>query len=80
MATQSDVTVVVRRVEGVLVRLLGAAVRRGFEPIAVSAGPGAAGTFDVHLTLESTRPVEGLVRHLAGLYDVERVEVCGHDA
>jgi acetolactate synthase II small subunit len=76
MATRAELSLVVRRVEGVLVRVLGAAVRRGFEPVAVVSAPGRApGTFDVSLTVESARPVEVLSRHLANLYDVARVEV-----
>jgi acetolactate synthase II small subunit len=79
MATRSELQLVVRRAEGVLVRLLGATVRRGFEPVEVTSRPGErAGTFDVRMTVESGRTVEGLARHLANLYDVEHVEVrCG---
>ena len=78
--TRSDLAIVVRRVESVLVRLLGATVRRGFEPVRVTSVEGREpGTFDVALTVESQRPVEVLARHLANLYDVDRVEVRGHD-
>jgi acetolactate synthase II small subunit len=76
MATRSEMALVVRRVEGVLVRVLGATVRRGFEPVAVASAPGREpGTFDVTLTVESARPVDVLSKHLANLYDVQRVEV-----
>lgn len=76
MTPQSELRLEVRRVEGVLLRVLGVVVRRGFEPTVVRSMPGRdAGTFDVTLTVESTRAVDGLVRHLANLYDVRRVEV-----
>lgn len=74
--TRTEVSLVVRRVEGVLVRVLGACVRRGFEPVGVVSGLGPqAETFDIRLTVESGRPVELLSRHLANLYDVLVVEV-----
>ena len=76
MATRSELALVVRRVEGVLVRVLGATVRRGFEPVAVVSAPGReSGTFDLTLTVEGTRSAEVLSRYLANLYDVHRVEV-----
>lgn len=78
--TRSDLALVVRRVESVLVRLLGATVRRGFEPVRVTSVEGREpGTFDVALTVEGQRPVEVLARHLENLYDVHRVEVRRHD-
>ena len=40
--TRSDLALVVRRVESVLVRLLGATVRRGFEPVRVASVEGAS--------------------------------------
>ena len=76
MMPQSELCLQVRRVEGVLLRVLGVVVRRGFEPVVVASAPGAEPeTFDLTLTVESARPVEGLARHLANLYDVRRVEV-----
>ena len=76
MATRTELALVVRRVEGVLVRVLGATVRRGFEPVRVTAAPGREdGTFEVAMTVEGTRPVDVLSRHLQNLYDVQRVEV-----
>ena len=77
-STRSDLTIVVTRVESVLVRLLGATVRRGFEPVRVTSVEGREpGTFEVSLTVESARPVTVLARHLENLYDVRRVEVRG---
>lgn len=78
MATRSEIVVVVRRAEGVLVRLLGAVVRRGFDPVIVHAEPGGApSTLDVAIVVEGPRPAAVLVRHLANLYDVVRVELRG---
>jgi acetolactate synthase regulatory subunit len=74
--TRSDVRLVVGREEGVLVRVLGLVVRRGFEPVEVASGPGAAAsTLAVRLILEGERPIENLVRQLRKLYDVRQVEV-----
>jgi acetolactate synthase II small subunit len=79
MATRIELALVVRRVEGVLVRVLGATVRRGFEPVVVHARPGRdAATFELSMTVESDRPAAVLAKHLLNLYDVQRVEV-GHD-
>jgi acetolactate synthase II small subunit len=76
MATRTELALVVRRVEGVLVRVLGATVRRGFEPVRVTAVPGREdGTFELSMTVEGTRPVDVLSRHLQNLYDVQKVEV-----
>jgi acetolactate synthase II small subunit len=76
MATRTELALVVRRVEGVLVRVLGATVRRGFEPVVVHSGPGRdADTFQLSMTVESDRPVTVLSKHLLNLYDVHRVEV-----
>lgn len=77
-STRSELAIVVTRVESVLVRLLGAIVRRGFEPVRVTSTEGdEPGTFDVVLTVEGARPVSVLARHLENLYDVRRVEVRG---
>ena len=46
MARRVRIGAVVRRVESVLVRVLGAMVRRGFEPVGVAAAAGREhGTF-----------------------------------
>lgn len=72
----TELALVVRREEGVLVRVVGLVVRRGFEPIRVLAHLNAdARTLGIGLTLESDRPVEVLARHLAKLNEVERVAV-----
>jgi acetolactate synthase II small subunit len=72
----SDLWMVVRREEGVLVRVIGLIVRRGFEPVRVEAHTNEDGNrLRIGLTLESNRPVEVLARHLAKLNEVERVDV-----
>jgi len=66
----------VSRVEGVLVRVLGLSVRRGYEPIEVTAVPSDdSGVLAVRMRVESTRPAEFLARQLSKLHDVRRVEV-----
>ncbi|AKU97843.1 hypothetical protein AKJ09_04507 [Labilithrix luteola] len=65
----------VSRVEGVLVRVLGLSVRRGYEPIEVVAVPAGDGVLAVRMRVESTRPADALARQLAKLYDVRQVEV-----
>lgn len=76
MAMRTDLALVVRRVEGVLLRVLGTVVRRGFEPVSVASQLGRQpNTFEIALTVEGDRSVETLSRHLANLYDVEHVEV-----
>lgn len=63
------------RVEGVLVRLLGLSVRRGYEPVEVVALPAGDGVIAVRMRVESTRSVAGLVQQLAKLHDVRQIEV-----
>ncbi len=73
---RTDLSLVVRRAEGVLVRLLGVTVRRGFEPVEFASYLGDnRDTLDVRMTVESHRPIQTLVSQLAKLYDVERVDV-----
>lgn len=77
MAT-SNLSLIVRREEGVLVRVLGLVVRRGFEPVRVEAHLSAGdATLRVDMTLESERSVDTLARQLRRLYDVDGVEVLG---
>ncbi|MEP7117015.1 MAG: ACT domain-containing protein [Acidobacteriota bacterium] len=78
--TRSELRLVVRRVESVLVRVLGVVVRRGFEPVRMTAVEGRVpGTFELAITVESERPPAVLVRHLANLYDVDQVAASDHE-
>ena len=74
MRYQLDLTL--RRAEGALVRVLGTAERRGFQPVRIA---GDAGTDDGHwqlrMTVEGQREPEGLQLQLARLYDCLSVEV-----
>jgi acetolactate synthase II small subunit len=65
----------VSRVEGVLVRLLGLSVRRGYEPVEVVAVPAGDGVIAVRMRVESARSVAALVRQLEKLHDVRQIEV-----
>ncbi len=66
----------VRQAEGALLRVLGTAERRGYQPVALEAGPGEiTGEFAVLLTVRSERDPGLLARQLANLHDVRHVEV-----
>ena len=66
----------VRREEGVLIRVLGVIVRRGFEPMRVRAKVSANGrTIGMLVTVEGERDVDVLARQLARLDEMEHVEV-----
>lgn len=72
------IDMVVRREEGVLVRVLGLIVRRGFEPVGVDARAQADGvTLRLVLTLEGERDIRNLVRQLAKLNETQQVEANG---
>lgn len=69
-----ELALTLRRVEGVLVRMLGTTVRRGFEPVALDVRVGdRADTLVVRMTVESARPKDLLIRQLDKLFDVESV-------
>jgi acetolactate synthase regulatory subunit len=71
-----DFKLAVSRVEGVLLRVLGLSVRRGYEPVEVSATPASEpGVMDLRLRVESTRPADALARQLLKLYEVRFVQV-----
>lgn len=68
--------VVLTRTEGVLVRVLGVAVRRGYEPVRVLATPVDGNDIvELEMTVESERSADLLARQLARLYEVRDVEV-----
>ena len=62
------------RAEGALIRVLGLAERRGYEPLTVSALPRGA-TLSLSLSVFSNRPIEQLLRQLEKLFDVQTVEL-----
>ena len=71
-----DLKLAVSRVEGVLVRVLGLSVRRGYDPVEVAAAPAPEpGMMVLRMRVESTRPAETLARQLSKLHDVRHVEV-----
>jgi acetolactate synthase regulatory subunit len=72
----------VARVEGALVRVLGVVVRRGYEPLELSAVAKDSGVVDVDLRVHGAEPAERLSSHLAKLIDVRTVKVvlgAGHE-
>ena len=65
----------VQRTDGILLRVLGLAERRGWQPISFSADPGDEDTFDLMLSVRGDRPIELLIRQLNRLFDVLFVEI-----
>jgi acetolactate synthase II small subunit len=59
---------------GSLVRIIGTAERRGWEPVAVSM-TSHGGKVEMRLQVKGTQPVDRLVRQLARLFDVASVRV-----
>ena len=67
---------VLKPVEGALVRVIGMTERRGFAPQAISGGAqGADGRWRLQLVVDGGRPAETLKRQLQKVYDCESVEV-----
>ena len=65
-----------RRAEGALVRVLGTAERRGFQPVAVDGEAQDDGDrWQLRMTVEGAREPEGLQLQLAKLHDCLSVEV-----
>jgi acetolactate synthase II small subunit len=65
-----------RRAEGALVRVLGAAERRGFQPVSVDGETHDDGDrWHLRMTVDGAREPEGLQQQLAKLYDCLAVEV-----
>ena len=60
---------------GALIRVLGMAERRGYDPISVNSQPTTESTLSVQLTVRAERPVDLLLRRLQKLYNVRHVEV-----
>jgi len=67
---------VLRPAEGVLLRVLGTAERRGFTPLAIAGEqPPDGGEWRLRLTVRGTRPPEPLRRQIEQLYDCLAVEI-----
>jgi len=64
----------VRQTEGILVRVLGLAERRGFSPVTFNAAT-VGEHMVLSLTVSSGRPADLLVRQLEKLFDVTQVAV-----
>lgn len=64
-----------RRAEGALVRVLGTAERRGFQPVAVDGEAHDGDRWQLRMTVEGAREPEGLQLQLAKLHDCLSVEV-----
>jgi len=67
---------VLKPVEGALVRVIGMTERRGFAPQAISGGSDHGdGRWRLQLVVDGVRPAETLKRQLQKVYDCESVEV-----
>jgi len=67
---------VLRPAEGVLLRVLGTAERRGFTPLAISGEqPPDGGDWTLQVTVRGQRPPENLQRHIEQLHDCVSVEI-----
>ncbi|KAF1698643.1 MULTISPECIES: ACT domain-containing protein [Pseudoxanthomonas] len=67
---------VLKPVEGALVRVIGMTERRGFAPRAISGGAGDGdGRWKLQLVVDGGRPAETLKRQLQKVYDCESVEI-----
>lgn len=74
MRYQLDLTL--RRAEGALVRVLGTAERRGFQPVSVDGETQDDGDrWHLRMTVEGSSEPESLRHQLAGLYDCLAVDV-----
>ena len=71
---------VLKPVEGALVRVIGMIERRGFAPRAISGGTeGGDGCWTLQLVVEGSRPAETLRRQLLKVYDCESVAITALD-
>jgi acetolactate synthase II small subunit len=67
---------VLKPVEGALVRVIGMTERRGFAPRAINGGPDASdGRWHLQLVVSGGRPAETLRRQLEKVYDCESVQI-----
>ena len=71
---------VLKPVEGALVRVIGMTERRGFAPRAISGGAGDGdGRWKLQLVVDGGRPAETLKRQLQKVYDCESVQIVALD-
>ena len=71
---------VLKPVEGALVRVIGMIERRGFAPRAISGGTNCGdGRWTLQLVVEGSRPAETLRRQLLKVYDCESVAIAALD-
>ena len=71
---------VLKPVEGALVRVIGMTERRGFAPHAIAGGSdGEGGRWRLQLVVEGSRPAETLRRQLLKVYDCESVAIAALD-
>lgn len=69
---------VIKPIDGALLRVLGMTERRGFSPCAINGGPdtGDAGRWHLQLVVEGgNRPADTLQRQLEKIYDCESVRI-----
>ena len=67
---------VLRPAEGALLRVLGLAARRGYQPLAIEGATAAPdGCWRLSLTVASQRSPDQLARQLEKLYDCLSVEI-----
>lgn len=72
---------VLKPVEGALVRVIGMTERRGFAPHAIHGGPDAGdGRWKLQMVVDGGRPAETLRRQLEKVYDCESVDIVALDA
>ena len=71
---------VLKPVEGALVRVIGMTERRGFAPRAIQGGADAVDDrWRLQLVVEGSRPAETLRRQLLKVYDCESVAIVALD-
>ncbi|MCW4454548.1 hypothetical protein OK348_07035 [Flavobacterium sp. MXW15] len=79
---QYRLDLVLKPVEGALLRVIGMAERRGFAPCAISGAPdaGDAGRWHLQLLVSGGRPPETLCRQLEKVHDCESVRITAVEA
>lgn len=74
---QYRLDLVLKPVEGALLRVIGMVERRGFAPCAIQGASDAddAGRWHLQLLVNGDRPAETLCRQLEKIYDCESVRI-----